>query len=306
MSPETFDHTYQVPAPARLAISNIRGSIEITPGSENEVHVSAVKYPETGDAARTEIVMSQDSNGTVLVETRYSHEGRLSFGDRTCKVDYKVSVPTNCSVDCQVVSSSALMQGLHGDFHISAVSGRVQIKDLSGPVRIDAVSGEVSGEGISGTLNYETVSGELRLMDSNFTTVNGSAVSGSVWLQTGLMGGPFTFNTVSGSVYLLVPPGSACVVESQTMSGSLVTDLPVSQEARRIGHQRSVINGGGAAVLFNGVSGNISVLSGESVQPHPSAGPTPTDNIDSNAILDKIERGEITVDEGISLLKNSH
>lgn len=306
MSPETIENTYKVAAPARLVISNIRGSIEITPGPDNEVHASASKYNETGDANRTEIVMSQDADGTVRIETRYRHEGRLSFGDRPCKVDYRVSVPKDCSVDCQGVSSSALMHGLHGDFNISTVSGGVQIKDLSGPVRINAVSGEITGDAISGALNYETVSGELRLMDSNFTKVNGSSVSGSVWLQTSLMGGPYTFNTVSGSVYLLVPPGSACIVESQTMSGSLVTDLPVSQETKRLRHQRSVINGGGTAVLFNGVSGNISVLAGEGGQPQPAAEPAPTDSINSNAILDKIERGEITVNEGILLLKNLH
>ena len=311
MSQETVERTFNVTSPTRLVISNIRGSIEIAPGSETELHVSAVKYTDSGDAARTEIMMDQDADGTVRVTTRYQHEGFFLFGDRPCKVAYVVSAPRQTSVDCSVVSSSAFVQGLKGDFHVSTVSGGIQVKDLVGPVRLNAVSAQVTGESLSGPLDYDTVSGNIRLVGSNFPEVKGSSVSGSVWLQTALQEGPYKFHTVSGSLYLLVPPGSACTVDSHTISGSLVTDLPIDRDSRRGGHRHVEIAGGGPLVDFGGVSGNISLLSGEAGASQPVAASQATsaskpDNpVNTNDILDKIERGEMTAEEGIALLKNT-
>ncbi len=313
MSQETVERTFNVSFPARLVISNIRGSVEITPGSESEVRISAVKHNESGDVSRTEILMDQDADGTVRVETRYRHGGYFLFGDRPCKVEYVVSVPKRCSVDCKGVSSSASVIGLEGEFYISTVSGGVQAKDLVGPVRLNSVSGQISGEAVSGSLDYETVSGSIRLVESSLARVKGSSVSGKVWLQTDLKDGPYKFDTVSGGLYLLVPPGTTCTVESHAVSGSLATDLPVNRDTRHGGHQRAEIGGGGTLVQFSGVSGNISILSGMGEQSHgavnsqpAAAAPEPGNPVDANEILDKIERGEITVDEGIALLKNRH
>ena len=40
MSQETIEKTFNVDAPARLTLSNIRGSVEILPGKEGLCHVS--------------------------------------------------------------------------------------------------------------------------------------------------------------------------------------------------------------------------------------------------------------------------
>jgi hypothetical protein len=310
MSQETVERTFNVTLPARLVISNIRGSVEIKPGSESEVHVSAVKLSSSGDAARTEIFIDQEADGTVRVETRYHHGGYFLFGDRPCKVEYVVTVPKRCSIDSKGVSSSSLVQGLEGDFHISTISGGVQVKDLAGPVRLNAVSGEVSGEAISGSLDYDTVSGSIRLVESRLTQVKGSSVSGRVWLQTDLKEGPYKIHTVSGGLYLLVPQGTACTVESKAVSGSIVTDLPINRDTRQGGYRQVEIGGGGTLVEFSGVSSNLSILSGEGGQSQAAtasqstAAPDQENPVDANEVLDKIERGEISVDEGIDLLKN--
>jgi hypothetical protein len=290
-------------------ISNIRGSVEIKPGSETEIHVSAVKYNDSGDASRTEILLSQAADGSVMVETRYHHSGIFLFGDRPCKVDYVILVPQRCSVDCSGVSSASFVQGLQGEFHFSTVSGAVQLQDLAGTMHLHSVSGQVSGQGVSGPLDYDTVSGNIRLVDSNLSSFKGTSVSASVWLQTSLQTGPYKCDAVSGGLFLLVPPGSACTVESSTVSGSLVTDLPVSQDTRRSGRRRTDIGGGGTLVQFSGVSGNISLLAGEGAQPPSSACQPPVESakpdhpVDTNSVLDKIERGEITVEEGLALIK---
>lgn len=311
MSQDNLEQVFNVTSPACLVISNIRGSVEIKPGSDTEIHVSAFKYIDSGDASRTEILLSQAADGSVKVETRYNHSGIFLFGDRPCKVEYIVTVPQRCSVDCTTVSSASFVQGLQGEFHFSTVSGAVQIKDLAGPVRLHTVSGQVSGQAVSGPLDYDTVSGNIRLVDSSLASVKGTSVSASVWLQTSLQTGPYKCDTVSGSLFLLVPPGSACTVESSTISGSLVTDLPLSEDARRSRRRRADIGGGGTLIQFSGVSGNISLLAGEGGQPPSSASQPPAETakpdqpVDTNSVLDKIERGELTVEEGLALIKNT-
>jgi hypothetical protein len=311
MSQDNIEKIFNVTTPARLVISNIRGSVEIKPGSETEIHVSAVKYHDSGDASRTEILLSQAADGSVVVETRYHHSGIFLFHDRPCKVEYVITVPQRCTAHCTGVSSTSFVQGLQGEFNISTVSGAVRIQDLVGPVRLHTVSGQVSGQSVSGSLDYDTVSGNIRLVDSSLTSVKGTSVSASVWLQTGLQAGPYNLNTVSGGLFLLVPHGSACTVESSTVSGSLVTDLPVSQDTRRSWRRRTEIGGGGTLVQFSGVSGNISLLAGEDGQlPSPASQP-PVESAkqdhpaDAKSVLDKIERGELTVEEGLALIKNT-
>src|SRR4030067_2799369 len=77
MSDESIEKTFQVADPARLIISNIRGSITIQPGEANVIQVKAVKHGNF-DSGRYTIEMSQDTDGSVRVETR-SNEAMFGF-----------------------------------------------------------------------------------------------------------------------------------------------------------------------------------------------------------------------------------
>ena len=108
MSQELIEKTFRVPAPARLSLSNIRGSIEIQPGDDDIVNVTAVKHLGTGNPDRTEIEIRQEEDGSVSVETRFPEAGFKLFGWRQpCKVDYTVRVPHACSVKRSGVSCTA-------------------------------------------------------------------------------------------------------------------------------------------------------------------------------------------------------
>jgi hypothetical protein len=69
MSDETIEKTFQVTAPAHLTITNIRGSITIQPGEAGVIEVKAVKHGNF-DSGRYMVEMTQDSDGSVRVETR--------------------------------------------------------------------------------------------------------------------------------------------------------------------------------------------------------------------------------------------
>jgi DUF4097 and DUF4098 domain-containing protein YvlB len=277
---EIIEKTFIVTSPAHLNLSNIRGSVEIRPGEDGIVHVTATKDGHSGDANRTEIELSQDPDGTVKVATRFP-EGAWSwlFGSFPCRVDYVVQAPRNCFLKVNTVSSGIIAKGFEGDFSFHSVSGEMTLRELSGPVKVNTISGEVelaeltgglrmttvsgkvSGKRIRGAVQMNTISGKISLEESSLPSVDATTVSGGMVYQTAFSEGPYRFNSVSGDVELLVPPETHCSAELHAISGKLFTKLPATSIARQNGNQTVEIQGGGVRVYLSSVSGNLSLAS---------------------------------------------
>ncbi len=277
---EIIEKTFMVTSPAHLDLSNIRGSVEIHPGEDGVIHVCATKDPNTGDAKRTEIELTQTAEGTVKVATRFPEGGwSWLFGSFPCRVDYIVQAPRRCSLKINGVSSKTLAEGFEGEFSFHSVSGEMTLRGLAGPVKVDTVSGEVemaditgalhlhtisgevSGGHIRGPLHLDSVSGKVALEESNLSSVEATTVSGGMHYQTHFEEGPYRFNSVSGDVELLVPPETACTAELQSISGRLSTRLPATSISRQKGNQTVEVQGGGVKVYLHSISGNLSLAS---------------------------------------------
>jgi DUF4097 and DUF4098 domain-containing protein YvlB len=277
---ETIEKTFTVPTPAHLNLSNIRGSVEVRAGEEGIIHVTTVKHTGSGDADRTVIELSQETDGTVKVTTRFP-EGAWSWmvGSFPCRVDYIVRAPRKCSLKIKGVSSETSAEGFEGEFSFSSVSGEMALRDLSGPVKvntvsgemeladlagelcINTVSGEISGKRLSGPLHLDTVSGKVSLEESSLPSAEATTVSGEMTYQTALGEGPYRFNSVSGDVELMVPSETRCSAELRAISGKLSTKLPATSTSRHNGNQTVEVQGGGVKVYLNSVSGNLSLVS---------------------------------------------
>ncbi len=333
MSDETLEQVFAVSSPARLVLGNIRGSVDIRPGEAGQIHVSVVKHADSGNADQTEVYMGQDADGTVRVETRYREGGFLMFLRRPCRVDYSVRLPAACTLDVSGVSDTALVEGVQGDIRVVSVSGDLTLRDLSGALKLRSVSGRVSGERLAGALEVETVSGSISLSACQIAALNASTVSGSVVMESPLGEGPYRFKSVSGPVRLIVPAGTACTVRSSSMSGRFTSSLPNSGMRMSSGGGLYRIQGGGVEVRHTSVSGDLwvgpegrsgpveTVFSAEPavasdmspsaeaqaleaqapVPPEPPAvGPRPASAME---ILEQIENGKISVEEGLRQLR---
>ena len=273
---EMIEKTFTVASPARLNLTNIRGSIEIRPGEEGVIRVTATKDANSGDAKRTEIEFLQEADGTVKAATRFP-EGAWSwlFGSYPCRVDYVVTAPRKCSLKINAVSCDTLADGLEGDFAFKSVSGGMTLRSLSGPVKVNSVSGDliladltgdlnlktvsgkVTGQHIQGRVYLDTVSGRVSLDESNLSSVVASTISGGMSYQTAFGAGPYHFNSVSGDVEFLVPPETRCSAELRAISGKLSTKIPATSTSRQNGSQTVDIQGGGVKVTLQSVSGNL-------------------------------------------------
>jgi DUF4097 and DUF4098 domain-containing protein YvlB len=275
---EIIEKVFTVTSPARLNLTNIRGSVEVRPGEDDTIHVIATKDTNSGDAKGTRIELSQESDGTVNATTRFP-EGAWSwlFGSFPCRVDYVVKAPRKCSLKINGISCEALAEGFEGEFSFQSVSGGMTLRSLSGPVKVNTVSGDlelaeltgdlnlktisgrVTGKRIQGPVHLDTVSGKVSLDESNLNSVEASTVSGRMRYQTAFGEGPYRFNSVSGDVELLVPPETRCSAELRAISGRLSTKIPATSTSRQNGSQTVEIQGGGVKVLLRSVSGNLSL-----------------------------------------------
>jgi len=302
MSEDTLEKTLTVSSPARLKLSNICGSVEIRPGEDGEIQVTAVKRPHSGDAQRTEIEMSQEADGRVTVATHFP-EGAWAwlFGSRPCCVDYTVRAPRHCSLTLNGVSSTLEAEGFAGEFSVNSVSGVVALRDLTGDLHLHTVSGEVSGERLSGALDLDAVSGDVELAASSLPAVHAKTISANVSLQTSLGTGPYTFNSVSGEVRLMLPPDARCTAELYSVSGDLTTVFPVSSYSHTVGSQIVALQGGGVSLSMHSVSGDLSLDCEGGL---PAAEAQGLSAAERRELLERIERGELTVDEALARLRS--
>ena len=260
MPQETIERKFDVSSPVYLTVGNIRGSVDVQAGDDGVVSVVAVKYPETGDAERTEIEIEQENDGSVSVKTVCEERGWRIFGShRPCKVEYTVRVPRDCTLKVNCVSSKASVQGLEGEFDVKTVSGRVTLRDLCGKIRATSVSGRILGERLAGPTEFESVSGRVHLAESCLSVATGSTVSGDLVLETSLGEGPYKFKTMSGDLKLVLPPETGCSIGFKSVSGRLKTSLPTTRSQWQRHKCQAELLGGGPQVRFHSVSGDFSV-----------------------------------------------
>lgn len=324
MSEETIQKTFTVPAGslARLEVSNIRGSVEVLPGEAGVIDITAVKESSSGDLDQTEVLLSQAEDGSVKAEVKNKEGWGFWSSRKPCKVNFTIRVPSQCAVKAKGVSNSLNVHQLEGNFDFSSVSGEISLNELSGPLKLDTVSGDVAADAIRSNLEYHTVSGDLHMINSQVPAITGNTVSGDLSLQTALADGPYAIHSVSGNVRLVVPAETHCTAEVHSISGRVHTSFPQTSSRRSNGKQVVEVQGGGVNIRLNSVSGDlwIGTAEGEAPAAAPAAAPTavPAAAADPAAaapvppsqpakpsrkeILDRIERGEISVEEGLKLL----
>jgi hypothetical protein len=322
MSQELIEQTFNVGERARLVIANVRGSVVVRSGEPGTISIQAIKHTDSG--SRTEVRLSQDEDGTVRAEARHEDGvlGLMSFS-KPMKIDFTVNAPPETDLKASVVSAGLVVTGLNGDVDLNAVSGNIELVDLSGPLKVKTVSGDISAARVTGTLTVEAVSGDVRLLDSQLGSAEVKTVSGDVKLQTPLGAGPYNFNTVSGDVRLVTTPDAACTAELSTISGRIVASMPQTASRLRGASQTLQVQGGGVRVHLKSVSGDLIIgtevemaenevpvapeVPTPPIPPTPPSPPTPptpsAPTLTTAEILEKIDRGEMSVEEGLKLIQ---
>lgn len=301
MSIEVKEQSFKVGSPAKLAVSNIRGKVEIIPSEDGVVKVAAHIHMDDGNPDYTEIVMNQGSDGVVEAQVRTPKNTFGILYRKPLRVDFIIEAPARTDIRARVVSGSISAHGFEGAMDFSSVSGSVSVEDLHGALDLDSVSGKVTGKNLKGSAKVSVVSGRIDLEACDFTTLKASTVSGKARVETGFGEGPYKLSAVSGSLLLVVPEESGCEVRASSVSGRFYTDLGVthSKASRRKWHVR--VGAGGPEVHMKTVSGKMQLLS--SPDAHGSVpGEARMTQDERKDVLSRLSDGEISVDEALKKL----
>lgn len=308
MSEEIYEQAFQVGAPARLDLYNIRGSIVILSQDptlqEKAILVKGVKDLESGDGEHTTIEMNQTGDGQVVVRTRFTGQelpGFLQIKHKPCIINYTVHMPKNCSIKVESISGPIEIEKLEGEFKISSVSGALALKDLSGQIQFNSVSGDIKAERLTGRIKTENVSGDIQLLQSDVPALEAKTVSGSILVDTIGQNEPYRFHTISGDLTLLLAEDQGVSIQMQSLSGKLQMHHPDGIASQKAPHDLA-IQGGGAQVQFETVSGDLH-LTTPGLHQAEITGEYEDASSNQHDVLESVARGEMTAEEGLNALK---
>ena len=314
MTEEILEQVFEVQEPASLYLNNIRGSIEIhpqDPAAESKViTVKAVKDLDSGDGDLTTVEMTQESDGKVVVKTRFAGLDVSSFEQlkrRPCKIHFSVEVPKNCKATLEAVSSSIALDGLQGAFDLNSISGGIDLQDLDGELRAHSVSGQIRAEALKGKLDFESVSGDIDLSKSQVPALKAKTVSGKILVQAAGQTDAYDFHTISGDVTLILAEEQGVSVQMQSLSGKLNL-----HHADGIARQRApkdlAVQGGGPKVRFETISGDLHLTTQDVYKAEATDQDAPSvsqHDVLQHDVLASVARGELSAEEGLQALKGS-
>lgn len=311
-SGDVVTQTHQVETPAVLSLTTVAGSVRVRAVEGNEIWFRATK--RGSERARENTVIDyQTERNRVTIHTRNNGDSGLAgllamVGGTMAAVDYEITVPVQCELQIKSVSASVDVQGTHGRARIQTVSGEIRAADVTGDCNLHSISGSIEGSSLSGSLTIHDTSGDVRVTGSTLRDFNLEAVSGDLEVETPLLPAERYFaKTVSGDLRLAVPEGTGATVVMKSISGEAHSDLPaqIIKSGRR--HWQGLINGGGAHVEMNSVSGDLRVVrgSGTAAAPRPAPEPAAAEppNAEAASILSLLEQGEIDVEEALRRLE---
>jgi len=301
MSTESQVHTFDVGSPAKLVVKNIRGQVTLVPGEDGKIKVEVITHLGDGNPDYTEVELNQAEDGAVRAVVRMPDTILGIFNRKPQRVDFKIEAPVRTDLRVKVVSGSIEARGFEGEMDFGTVSGSLALEDLSGRLDLDSVSGKIKGRNLKGDAKLSVVSGHIDMRNCDFPSIKASTVSGKAELQTRLSEGPYKVSAVSGSLLLVVPEESSCVVRASAVSGKFYTDLDVRQSQVSRNRWDVRIGEGGPEVQMKAVSGKMRLLSS-----FDASGSVPGDlkmsQSDRKDVLSRLSEGQISVEDALKEL----
>jgi Toastrack DUF4097 len=243
-----LSETYQTPGDLKLTVAIPSGDIEIetAPGDSTRVELDALtdSARELLNGTRMELRDRGAGGHEVVVEVPSARSGFfISFG-RGPDFRLRINCPPGADLDAQTKSADIHARGELGDVQVKTASGDVELDDITGDARVKTASGDVSVGDVHGTTSIQTASGDLAVERAR-GDLTGQLVSGDIWIRDALrslslntvsgdvrvdaaMEGVVQVNAISGDINLGVRRGSSVHVDCNTISGSMNSELELS------------------------------------------------------------------------------
>jgi DUF4097 and DUF4098 domain-containing protein YvlB len=241
------EHTFELPANARLTVSVPAGEIEVEtqPGREAFVRLTPLDDKEsTREAVESATV---EVRGTeLLVKVK---EKRFGLGSGQ-QVRAEIRCPEGIAAELHTASGDVRTSGPLGDAKVHVASGDIQL-DRVGRLDSHSASGDLVVNHVGADADVHSASGDVELRQTD-SRVSVRSASGDVSLED-VGGGPVKVHSASGDVRVGVRAGRRVAVDARTVSGAAHSEIPLDG------------SGDGDAdaplvdIQVNGVSGDVSI-----------------------------------------------
>lgn len=219
---EDFQQTFQLAANGVFSLSNVNGGVIIQAWDHATTEIRAVKRgPSKENLDLVKIDIRADAN-RISVDTIYP-KGKNNLN---VSVSYEVRLPKTVILrSVETVNGSVEVQGMTSEVTAETVNGSVKVLNSSGRVSATTVNG-----GITAELNRIDAEGDMK------------------------------FETVNGSIKLVLPEGAGADIAAETVNGSVSSDFPVTVRGK-FGPKRmqGVLGQGGANIRMETVNGGINL-----------------------------------------------
>jgi len=270
LAQRTVDESRPLSPTGRVEVSNVEGSVKVIGWSNAEVEITGTLGP---DVEKLEITGDES---VLRIEVKApDHEKRL-------ETDLVLRVPEGAGIEVETVSATIEVEGLTGTVDLESVSGWVKtagrpaelsIETVSGDLTVAesaprtdlaSVSGSITVELATGRLDAETVSGDIRVANGSLESASFETVSGSISYEGDLVGdGRYQFESMSGGITLVVPPGVSAEFDVATFSGDIDNEIgPRPQRTSKFTSEQELefsAGSGGAEVTIESFSGSIKI-----------------------------------------------
>ena len=295
-SQASFDRSYAAEGPIRLDLANASGSVKITGGTDDKVHIHGEIRAHSFLFNNPEKQARElSSNPPIEQKPNIIRIGKDLSRFNGASIDYTIEVPRNTEVTTTVASGSQTISDVRGpvkmdsasgsiavsriersvqvssasgsitaldlgdDFRANSMSGSVSATNVKGDVRIHAISGSMNVTKPGGRVDAATTSGSVDIVGAG-NDVSAESVSGRVYVQGNPSGNSFwSLRTTSGSVEVAVPPSANFHLSAEAVSGDIRTGIPVVVEDQDKHSLRARIGNAGGRVEIHTISGGIRV-----------------------------------------------
>lgn len=218
-----------------VEVKGVNGAIRAEPAVGNEVEIVALKRGRRNSPRDVQVKVVPHEGGLTVCavyptsgfgpanECRPGSGGRMNVRNNDVSVDFTVGVPAG---------SGLVARTVNGGVQASGLRGRVEAHTVNGSVKLFT----------EGTAEAETVNGSID-----------AALGRTDWKDAA------SFQTVNGSITLVLPREASTAVEARTVNGRIAVDFELAGARTSRRELSGTIGAGGRKLALATVNGGIRV-----------------------------------------------
>ncbi|HEV2689186.1 MAG TPA: DUF4097 family beta strand repeat-containing protein [Bryobacteraceae bacterium] len=237
---DDWSKKFSVSGKPELRVDANDGSVQIRTWDRKEIEARVTTVGWRISPAEVRIIDHQTGD-RVELEVRIPHRPfSMVFGRRNIRVE--IQVPRELRSDIHTGDGAIIVEGLHGETHLSTGDGHIEAEALDGTLEANTGDGKIRARGRFDLMNLHTGDGSIEAEIASGSKMN------SAW----------TVRTGDGHVTLRLPQNFSADLEVHTGDGHIQSDLPVTISGVHHEHElRGKLNAGGPLFTVRTNDGSI-------------------------------------------------